>query len=174
MVAFIAGDVVSASALRDALGALAVLQSDVTVAANTVQQDCPGLAVSVDAYSRYTIEGYIAYNTGVAPEIRFGLTAPPEAAGTWLPLGIPDGTNANTGDLIAVRREAFNVGTSLATEAGIGGSGSAMAVPIVGRMRTFRFAGVLQLRFAQLYSDAAVTTVNAGSWLRVQKIESTL
>ena len=89
MVAFIAGDVVSASALRDALGAAAVLQSDVTVAANTAQQDCPGLAVSVDAYSRYIIEGYLAYTTGVTPEIRFGLTAPPEAAGTWLPSDAP-------------------------------------------------------------------------------------
>ena len=42
-----------------------------------------------------------------------------ENAGTWFPMGIPDGTNANTGSVIAIRREAYNVGSSLATEAGI-------------------------------------------------------
>ena len=174
MTVFTAGDVVSAAELRDALGAIAVLQSDVTVASSTAQQDCPGLAVQVDAYSRYAIEIYVAYLTGVDPELRLGVTAPPEAAGTWLPLGIPDGTNATTGSLIAVRREAFNVGGSVATEAGIGGSGTAMGVPILARMRTYRFGGVVQLRFAQLYTNAAVTTIAAGSWIRAQKIESTL
>lgn len=174
MVNFVAGDIASASELRDAIGGFDILANDISVTSSATSQDCPGLAVMVDAYSRYAIEGYIAYNTGVDPELRLGLTAPSEAVGTWFPMGIPDGTNANTGSVIAIRREAYNVGSSLATEAGIGGSGTVMAVPISGRMRTYRFGGVLQLRFAQLYSNAAATTINAGSWLSATKINSTL
>ena len=171
---FTAGEVVSASELRDALGAMSVLLNDISIVSSATSVDVPGLAVQLDGYSRYAIDGYIAYNAGIDPEARFGLTAPPEAAGTWTIAGVPDGTNANTGDLIAVRRDAFNVGTALTTEHGIGGAGSITAATLVGRIRTYRFGGVLVLRSAQLYSNAVATTVNAGSWIRAQKIGSTL
>ena len=170
-----AGTIVRARSLRYAIGQTAVLQGAISVAASTEDIDCPGLAVEVDPYTNYIVEGYLAFNGGPGavdnPEMRMGLSAPPDSSGSWIILSLVDNTGSATGNVINVRRTSFNVGTAVATEAGVGtGSGSVMAAPFVGRISTFGFYGSLQLRFAQLFSDTQPTVIDAGSWLRVTAI----
>ena len=49
MVNFVAGDIASASELRDAIGGFDILANDISVTSSATSQDCPGLAVMVDA-----------------------------------------------------------------------------------------------------------------------------
>jgi hypothetical protein len=174
-VTFTAATIVRGPRLRDAIGQTAVLQGNIAVAASTADIDCPGLAVEVDPYTNYIIEGYLAFQAGPGatdnPELRMGLSAPADVSGSWIVLSLVDNAGSATGNHINTRRNSFNVGSAVATEAGVGtGNGSIMAAPFVGWISTFRFYGSLQLRFAQLFSDAQPTTIVAGSWIRVAAI----
>jgi len=175
MTTFTAGTVVRALNLRGAAGHIAVLEGSIALSATTEDIDCPGLAVQVDPFTNYAVDGYLAFQAGPGaadnPELRMGLSAPPDTAGHWIMLSLVDNTGNATGNAINVRRTGFNVGTAVAIEAGVGtGSGSVMGAPFVGAVFTRRYSGVLQLRFAQLFSDTQPTAIIAGSWLRVMSI----
>lgn len=179
MATFTAASIVRAAELRDAFGATAILQVDVSAAATTVAIDVPGLAVPVDPKSRYLIEGYLAFQAGPGttdnPELSMGLTSPSDCEGDWCVWSLVDNTGNVNGNIANFRRTAFNEGTAAATIAGVGtGSGTIEAAPFAGRLRCFENGGVVQVRFAQLFSDASATTVKAGSWLRAQKIQGEL
>jgi len=171
-----AGDTASAPALRDLLPRVTVLAGDITVSSSQDLVDVPGLSVDVDAHSQYLVEGCIFYTSATGPpgaEARFALAGPSDGVGTWATLTVVDGSASATGALAAFRRIGFNYGNTAQTVAGAVGAGTSTPIscPIVGTLRSQGFSGAVCLRFAQLYSDATLTTVNAGSWLRLTKVK---
>jgi hypothetical protein len=160
-------DVVSASELRDAIGSIGVLGNDISVTSSTDFVDCPGLAVQLDAFSIYEIDGYIAYSSGTTPDVKFAFSGPPDTSGNYTFFGLTASGTGGIGDIEAVRESSF-VNDAPQPIAGVA-SGSLVCMP-AGRIRTFRFGGALQVRFAQVTSNASATTVLTGSWLRAAKI----
>jgi hypothetical protein len=163
-----AGEVTSASALRDTLGTIGVLQNDISVTSLDTFVDCPGLTVSLDGFAIYEIDGYIAYSSATAADLQVSLVGPTDATGNASFFGQDDTATGGVGPVNAFRFNTFD-GTGFTTTAGAG-AGSPMAAMPHGRIRTFRFGGAVQLRFCQGTSTASATVVHAGSWLRASKI----
>lgn len=176
MAQFAGGDVVSARRWRDALPQIAVLPTQVSVTNTAVLVDVSGLAVPLDPWGQYVLDGTVHYETAGVAALRVGLSSPPETFGSWATLGIVDGAgeaSTTAGGLTGFRRSGFNVGDSVATQAGAGGADDApLSLPILGTLWTRGFGGVLQLRFAQNAATASKTSIMPGSWLRLTKIRS--
>jgi len=160
-------DVVSASELRDAIGSIGVLGNDISVTSSTTFVDCPGLAVQIDAFSILEIDGFIAYSTGTTPDIKFAFNSPPDTIGNYTFFGLTQTGTGGVGDIEAVRESSF---VNDAPQPIAGHTSSLVCMPHA-LIRTFRFGGAVQLRFAQQTSNASATTVLAGSWLRAAKIQ---
>lgn len=164
----VAGEQASASGLRDRLGVLAVLQADITVSDTSEFSDCPGLALQLDAYARYLVEGHIAYTTLSDPGIQFCFSAPVDATGHSSFFPLRQGSTFGVGPLEAFRQVVF----SDAFPQGAGGQATYLlgAAP-QGSIKTYRAGGVLQLRFAQITPSPAGTRIRAGSWLAATKVK---
>jgi hypothetical protein len=160
-------DTVSASELRDAIGTIGVLGNDISTISSTTFADCPGLTVQLDAFAVYQVDGFIAYSTGTAPDIKFSFIGPPDTSGNYTFFGLTAAGTGGVGDIEAVRESNFGDDAPQPI-AGVA-AGSLVCMPAA-RIRTFRFGGALQVRFAQINSTASATTVHAGSWLRACKI----
>lgn len=160
-------EIASSSELRDAIGTVGVLGGDISVTSSTTFVDCPGLAVQLDAFSIYEVDGLIAYSSNTTADIKFAFLGPPDTSGNYTYFGLTASGTGGVGSIEAVRESGFG-DDSPQPIAGVA-SGSLVCMPHA-RIRTFRFGGALQLRFAQQTSNASATTVLAGSWLRAAKI----
>lgn len=159
-------DIVSSSELRDAIGTIGVLGNDISVTSSTAFVDCPGLAVHLDAFAIYEIDGYLAYSSGTTPDVKFAFSGPPDTTGNYTFFGLTASGTGGVGDIEAVRESSF---VNDAPQPVAGHTSSLVCMPAA-RIRTFRFGGALQVRFAQVTSNASATTVLTGSWLRAAKI----
>jgi hypothetical protein len=164
-----AGGLARASTLRDRLGVTAVLQADITLTAQEIFTDCPGLGVPLDAWARYAIDGFIGYTTTTTAQIQFCFSAPLAATGHCCFFPLRQGGAGNVRALEAFRSIKF-ADTSPQGAAGRNSTPGPACLPMAG-LKTYRAAGAFQLRFAQITESASPTTVLAGSWLRATKLK---
>jgi hypothetical protein len=160
------GETTSAGGLRDAIGSVAVLAGDISITSLGTFVDCPGLAVPVDGQGLYALDGFIAYSTGVTPDIEFVFSAPPATTGHFSFMPQYQTATGGVGAIEGFRQLQFADQPQGA--AGVA-SGSMVAMPH-GWCLTRRLNGAIQLRFRQATSTASTTTVLAGSWLRASLI----
>lgn len=162
---FAVGDRPRANDLRTRLPIIGFAVDDATTVSTTSYVNCPGVGVYLFAGYRYALDAFIAYDTGTTPGIRFSLSAPSGAFGSWGLYGL-----ANTGpsdNIEGIRRDTFGD----ATEAGTyGDATNGLYVMPHGTITIGERGGLVQFRFAQLVSTASATTVRAGSWLRAIRI----
>lgn len=162
------GDKLRAPQLRDAIPLVRVLRADRTIASLDVPIQVAGLEVTMDALTRYSIEGYIAYSTGATPDLDFQLTAPGSATGHWAANCLGLSSSGSIDNMNFSRVEVFNGGSF--AEYGFGGDGSTGLAAMISGVITTISAGQLGVRFAQITSTASQTTIKAGSFLRLTKI----
>jgi hypothetical protein len=167
-----AGELARASTLRDRLGVTAVLQADISLSVQETFTDCPGLVLSLDAWARYAIDGYVNYRSSTAAMIQFCFSAPLDSSGHSCFFPQRQGSAGGIGPLEGFRQVRFSdeFPQGAAGSGGLGGGGGlGLACMPLASIKTYRAGGGLQLRFAQIVSDASATTVLAGSWLRATK-----
>lgn len=133
--------------------------------------DVAGLSVQVDANARYALDGYIAYQSPAASDIRFAIMAPRGCSGDWSLVPLWATASGGAGDVFAARTLGINnAGDADAFQSVAGGTSGPTVAMIHGYMVTGPADGVLQIRFAQNATSAATTEVRAGSWLRVVRL----
>lgn len=166
---FVAGQKVRASDLNSGLPVFARVASDVTVISSTTLVDITGLVVALDADALYAWDAYLAYSTNATADIKIAWTVPSGTTGSWSAFGLHTTAAGTVGDVVGFRADAYGDANTI----GLGGSdtlsGTTVARPC-GFIDTAGTAGNFQGRFAQNTSNANNTTLEAGSWLRAQRI----
>lgn len=161
------GTATRSGSLRDAIGDVGVLAADLSVTSTNVPVDCPGLSASLGGFSIWAIDGLIAYTTGTTPDLQLSFSTPPDTTGSTAFFPQQQGATGGVGDLEGFRATSFSDAFSQGA-AGVA-AGSLVCMPH-GFVRTFRFGGAIQVRFAQVNATASTTTIHAGSWLRATLI----
>lgn len=142
-----------------------VKTSDQSVTSSTTPVADSELMLTVDANSRYWVEGFLIADGAAGGDLQLGWTGPAGAAMDWVSDGL---TTAATTGVDAISRSAQGL-TNLPSIGTIG-AGSNVAVPLRGVLTTAGAGGTLRLRWAQGTSNATATRVRAGSLLRVTKL----
>lgn len=168
MVQYSLGARVRAADLRDALPVYGVLNSDAAVSLADFLIDSAGLYVPMETNAQYALDGYIGFQSNATARLRAGFTAPPGCTGTWGLAG-PSGNNTTFNSYAAI---SYDSGVSAENYAFGPGSSTLMALQPHGYIETDGAAGVLRLRFGQTTADASTTTIKAGSWLRLTRLDS--
>jgi hypothetical protein len=137
----------------------AVKSSNQTVNGSDVLTNVTGMSFSVVANAVYAGELVLYYNSGATPDIKFGLTVPSGATGTWGGLGY---------DFTPVLL-AFGP-IDITTALGFGGLAADRAAFIRVALTISSTPGTVQLQFAQSTSNASNTTLLAGSWMKFDRI----
>lgn len=126
-------------------------QSIVSPGSSTLANDTE-LFIPVEANAVYKISLIILYNSGTTPDIKFGLTVPSGATGTWSGIGYDTAsTFLNFGPV--------NITSALP----FGGLAADREARIDIVLATSSSAGTAQLQWAQNTLNASTTTVYAGS-----------
>lgn len=169
---FLAGQELRASDLTAAVIRTAYASSNTTKISSTAFGDAAGMAMALEANTIYGWDCYLAYDSGLTPDIKIAWTAPAGATGHWGAYGLASTTGGSgIGDLSALRVNAYGDASPIA----LGGNeipstpGPLVARPM-GYVEVGATAGNLQLRFAQNSSNATNTIIRAGSWLRAWKL----
>lgn len=165
---FIAGDRATGRKLRLLQPIYAYLSGDVSTNFSAVLADVPGLTLPVRANTRYTLDGYIAYTSSSAADIKFTFQVPGTATGRFGMFPVAQTATSSTGNL-----EGFFTLT-FGDAQGVAGSTSPMLCQPHGQLRTGDVPGVMQMQFAQVTATASTTTVAAGSWLRLVRLSDAL
>lgn len=123
-----------------------------------------GLALPLERKGVYRIDGYLAYQSGTTPGIKFALNGPERWTVQFGLIGIAVAAAGSTGNGVSDRQSdtAFGVNAGIA----LAGSGSAMFAAVRGYVSTNNDSGVASIEFAQSTANASDTFVRAGSWLR--------
>lgn len=137
----------------------AVKSADQTVNSSTTLTNVTGMSVSVEANAVYLADFDLYYNSGATPDIKFGLTLPTGATGSWGGIGYDF-----TPTLLAFG--PIDIGTALA----FGGLAADRSALIRAAITISSTAGTAQLQFAQSTSDAGNTTIRAGSRMLLRRI----
>jgi len=118
------------------------------------------LYAAVAASTTYAVEAVILYAAGTTPDMKVTFTWP---AGATMPWGLLGYTTA-----LAFQAVAFSAPAS-GTTFSVGGNtvSNDLILYLSGTLTVGTTAGTLQFQFAQNTADAALTTVRAGSWLRL-------
>lgn len=141
------------------LGAVKSAIQTVTNATGTTLVNVTGMSVALAANAVYLADFDLYYNSGATPDIKFGLTLPAGATGSWGGLGYDF-----TPVLLAFG--PIDIGTSLA----FGGLAADRAAIIKAAITTSSTAGTAQLQFAQSTSNASNTSILAGSRMLFRRI----
>jgi hypothetical protein len=166
---FVAGQKIRASDINEMLPGWGYVIDDVSVASSTALAAVPGLAVTLDANTRYAVDGYLAYVAGETGDIKVALVAPTGSTGHWTLYGQATSATGGVGSMDVRRANAFGTATTLAAAGNDTSSGYMAAMPRA-YLLTGSTAGTLQLHFAQNISNATATVVRAGCWLRAMKL----
>ena len=136
---------------------LIVQESDQTINSQTTFQNTE-LTFAVAANEVFQFEGVLLYVTDTTPDIKFTAAGPTGAVGAF---GMRHSTATSTPevDVLALGSSAVYVS---------GGANSSMS-QFWGAIHNGANAGNLTIQFAQNTSDAANTTVYAGSYLKWQQ-----
>jgi hypothetical protein len=105
-------------------------------------------------------------------KVRVQATSATGATGWFGVTGNPANSNTSTTAASFNPTNAFALAVTggSSVTAGMLGVGTIQAIPVTGYVTTTSTAGTLELQASQNTSDATVTTVHAGSWLRLTRI----
>jgi hypothetical protein len=166
-----AGERLRAGALRASVGGFGYTRTDQAFQ-TSLYSDIAGLAFEVERNARYGFNGYIAYQSGSTPDIKFTLAGPEGATGTWGFYTQNQLASGSIGDLEALRLDLINDDSQQQGAAGSGSFGSTLMCWPRGRIQTAGVGGAVQIRFAQVTTDASATIVAAGSWVHAWRLAS--
>jgi hypothetical protein len=131
---------------------------------NSATLTASGLALSVEANSKYRIEGFVAYNSSQTADMIIGWTYPTGATIRWTPDSL----------FISSTSAAGQVYRTFATESDtgiLGGPGAANGEALVtGMVTTGSTAGTLTLMFAQNVAEVSNTVLLAKSSILLTKV----
>lgn len=164
-----AGDVLRARDIRRRLVRFGYTLDDQSFQSNEYS-DISNLAVPVEPNGAYAITGYLAYQTGATPDIKFTMSAPVGTVGHWTAYPQTQTATGSIGDLEALRLDKFDDSEQQGA-AGSAAFSSALCCMPRAYVRTGQNGGLVQMRFAQITTDASQTTVVTGSWIRAIEIE---
>lgn len=129
----------------------------------------PDLQFTVAANAVYTMEGFIIVSGDAGSgqgRINLDWSAPTLATGKWTGT-LVDG-NA-TGEPTAIRQFANDLTAARGSSTYGSAAGSEVGIILRGILETANAAGTYSFDWAQITSDAAATTVKAGSWLALTR-----
>jgi hypothetical protein len=176
-VTFVAGEKVRAPSLRERLPMLGFAAADVALNQSIDVTVIPGMSVVLEPASIYAWEGILAFEAANTPKIVVTTLGLDSASGHWATWGLDDATGGTTGVGPVDARQTLGYGDRASLGFGdvfgfnlAGATGVAQSCLLCGVIATGDRGGALQVAFEQLVADAANTTVNAGSWIRAQKI----
>lgn len=137
---------------------LIVKDADETVNSNTTVQDDDDLLFSVAANEKWQFEGVLFVTSAATPDFKMTFSGPSGAVGAY-GLLLNDGASAAAEDT-----------ASLATDSTVTIAGtSPVIIRFWGAIANGANTGSLKLQWAQDTSDAANTTVLAGSYIKYQE-----
>lgn len=169
---FFAGQKLRASQLASGVSTIAAFSSsDTTVASSTTLVNATGVAIAVEANATYLWDAYIAYNANEAADLKYGWSVPSGSTGHWSEMGIDtseDVTSFGRGRATMARFDGY--GDSFTGSSSGRDTLLQMACLPRGILYTAGAAGTLQLRFAQLASNATATVIKAGTWIRAVRL----
>ena len=150
---------ITSGAAASGVPLIAAKSADETVASSTAMQADNDLTIAVDANTRYALTMFLLFNAPATPDIQIGWSVPAGATLNWHreTSGVT-GTTGLTDALVATNTEP------------IAGDGADDVFVIHGFVKVGATAGTVTFQWAQLASDAAATTVRAGSWLKLEPI----
>ncbi len=152
-----------APTLRDSLFSVGYLLSDASVFSIDVLTEASGLAVAMEPSSSYALDGYIAYDTAAAAQLKLSFDIPPGASGDWG----AHGTVSSSSNIGVVN--GYRTGFGLSHYIGLGGASGGSACVVRGFVQTVP-GGAMRLLFCQYTATASATAIRAGSWLRLSKL----
>lgn len=148
--------------LKQAKVLWAVKGSDQTMnVSSTTLQTVTGLSVALAANKVYRVQIAAIYDTGSAPDIKFGLTYPAGCTGTWF--GSPDRNTADT----AINMTAADISASLSS--GGVSVGTVLAATITAIIHTSSTPGTLQFLAAQDTSNVTAPIIKADSYIEANE-----
>ncbi len=135
------------------------------ITANTTLATDAVLSITVPAGKSFMLDAFIAHSGGQTGDIKFGWTAPANATLLWTSGGLASGA---TSVASSVRLPLLALADS-DTLGAIGITTPTVAM-IRGLLTTTDTGGAFALQVAQGTSDAAVSKLRAGSWVRLEEI----
>lgn len=165
---FRAGQKVLASDLNERVPLFGRVTTGQTVTSSTTLVVCAGLQVAVEADSIYLLDGFIAYNTPAAADLKLALSAPSGATGHWGAFALASTSAGGIGSMELIRKTSFGTGTT--TVAGGSDGGIELMCAPRAYIATSTNTGSVEFYFAQNSSNATATNIIAGSWVRLHKV----
>jgi hypothetical protein len=166
MTVFVAGQKVRASEINQHVLLVGRCSSDLVSTSDTTLSDVTGMSVAVEASSTYIIDGFVAYTSASAtPDLKAAFSVPTGATGFWTLFGM-DTADTSPGDI----NTAYAAALTTTLVAGTDATFTQQAAAIYGFIDVSTTAGTLQFQAAQNTSSATSMTVEAGSWIRLQKV----
>lgn len=148
------------------------LAGDIATESSDVLLDVPGMVFTLRPGARYLMDGYIAYTSATAADLKLAITGMEGVfnGADFAFFGVATG-GTSSGDLHGIRHEDINTPTSshYSSFAGAGTSTGMFCCPY-GGFRARDLPVVVQLQFCQTTSNASATTIKAGSWLRMTQL----
>ena len=170
-------DAVVAAAVADAVAAasarVAVLQSDVSAVSTTTLTDVSGLAVALEASSRYLVHVRGVCGGDVSADLSVALAGPVGASAMGVSLLAPTTAAANSPFTASTGTGVVTPGLGTALTVGVAGTASGTKRRVhfeLSAVVTTTTAGDLRVQMAQAVSTATEVTIFAGSVLRAEKV----
>lgn len=153
---FLAGEILTASALNSSLPRIVRKTSDETVNNSATFQDDNELFLSVEASTSYRVHLQLVYQSNATPDFKYQFTAPSGAT-------FPVWTFLGKGGGVLVHDIAGSSGGVV----GLDGNAANTAFEAWGILVVSSTAGTLRVQWAQNTANASDTIVRAGSFLEL-------
>lgn len=170
-------DAVVGAAVADAVAAasarVAVLPSDVSAVSTTTLTDVSGLAVALEASSRYLVHVRGVCGGDVSADLSVALAGPAGASAVGVTLLAPTTAAANSPFTASTGTGVVTPGLGTALTVGVAGTASGTKRRVhfeLSAVVTTTTAGDLRVQMAQAVSTATEVTIFAGSVLRAEKV----
>ena len=170
-------DAVVAAAVADAVAAasarVAVLPSDVSAVSTTTLTDVSGLAVALEASSRYLVHVRGVCGGDVSADMSVALAGPAGASAEGVSLLAPTIAASNSPFAASTGTGVVTPGLGTALTVGVAGTASGTKRRVhfeLSAVVTTTTAGDLRVQMAQAVSTATEVTIFAGSVLRAEKV----
>ena len=140
---------------------------DQTYSSDIVLRDDTDLFAHIGPNETWAFELFLICGGPTAGDIRFALTTPAGATLAWAGLGLDIGAAAVT-DVVF---ESVQSVSGNATDFGLLGVGTTIAIRIVGTIANGATPGDLQLQHSQRVSNGSSLTVGVNSWMKLTRVE---
>jgi len=162
-----------ADAVAAASARVAVLPSDVSAVSTTTLTDVSGLAVALEASSRYLVHVRGVCGGDVSADLSVALAGPAGASAVGVTLLAPTTAAANSPFTASTGTGVVTPGLGTALTVGVAGTASGTKRRVhfeLSAVVTTTTAGDLRVQMAQAVSTATEVTIFAGSVLRAEKV----